>query len=266
MKSFKEFLLESDSKVVVTFGRFNPPTIGHEKLFDAVASAAKSSRAGQYKIFASQSTDAKKNPLEYKEKIKFLRKMFPSHARNIVEDNKVKTLLDALSKMHDEGFTEVVVVVGSDRVSEFNKLLNKFNGVKSKHGFYEFDGGVNVLSAGERDPDSDDVSGMSASKMRTAASQGDFDSFSKGLPSKFKDASKLYNLLRKRMGVKEEREHIQLEPVSDIREQYVQGKIFNEGDKVKHKLGFNVVIKERCVNHIITNTGKSYFINDLQPI
>ena len=235
MKSFSQYVTEAttDKHVVFAFGRFNPPTNGHEKLLEKVFSVAK---GGAYKIYPSQSQDPKKNPLSFMDKVKFMRKMFPKHARNIIGDKTIKTAIDALVKLYDEGYTSVSMVVGSDRVSEFDSLLNKYNGKEGRHGFFDFKNGIQIVSAGERDPDAEDVSGMSASKLRAAASANDFTTFSKGMPSGYKDAQTLFNAIRKGMGLKESydfRKHIRLEPVSEQREAYVRGNLFKEGDLVE---------------------------------
>jgi hypothetical protein len=233
-KSFSDYLVEDAKKeVTFVFGRFNPPTIGHEKLFDQTKKLA---RSGSYRIYASKSVDPKKNPLPFKDKVKFLRKMFPKHARQVMADKDVRNVLDIATKLYDQGFTKVSMVAGSDRIKEFEVLLNKYNGVKSRHGFYEFEGVIKVLSAGERDPDADGVSGMSASKMRQAAVDGNLQLFAKGLPSRFYPTD-LYNAVRQGMGLKAEgfRPHVELETVSDIREDYVANKIFRIGTKVKIK-------------------------------
>src|SRR5210317_2482262 len=201
IKSFSDYLTENTKEVAFVFGRFNPPTIGHEKLFEAVK---KQSRGGSYRIYASQSVDAKKNPLQFKDKIKFLRKMFPKHARNVMADKDVRNVLDIVVKLYEQGFTKVTMVAGSDRVKEFDILLNKYNGQKAKHGFYNFEGAINVVSAGERDPDAEGATGMSASKMRDAAKDKDFDTFKKGLPSSFartKNAQDLFRNVRKGMNL-----------------------------------------------------------------
>ena len=150
------------------------------------------------------------------------------------------------------------MVVGSDRVNEFQTLLNKYNGVKSRHGLYNFNK-INVVSAGERDPDADDVSGMSASKMRKIASDGNFTQFSQGLPRNVSnsDAKRVYNEVRKGMGLKQQKEYfnkLNLDPVSETREKYVKGNLYSVGDSVAilgtdelgrvTKLGSNYVIIE----------------------
>ena len=234
IKSFSDYLTENTKEVSFVFGRFNPPTIGHEKLFDALK---KQSRGGSYRIYASKSVDAKKNPLQSKDKIKFLRKMFPKHARNIMADSDVRTVLDIAVKLYDQGFTKVSMVAGSDRVREFDILLNKYNGQKAKHGFYNFEGAINVVSAGDRDPDAEGATGMSASKMRMSAQQNDLAGFAKGVPARFHPTD-LFNAVRKGMGLKLEntfRQHVDLPVVSQTREEYVGGNLFQEGDLVNIK-------------------------------
>lgn len=157
INSFKNYLVEEEKTVYFTFGRMNPPTIGHEKLIGKLASKA---GKNPYRIYLSQTQDKKKNPLQYKSKIKLARKMFPKHARQIMSDASVKTAIDAAVKLFNEGFKNIVMVVGSDRITDFDILLNKYNGQKARHGFYNFRN-INVVSAGERDPDSDSVEGMS---------------------------------------------------------------------------------------------------------
>ena len=235
IKSFSDFLTEDTKEISFVFGRFNPPTNGHEKLFNHLKKIA---RSGSYRIYASKSVDENKNPLEFKEKIKFLRKMFPKHARSIMADSDVRNVLDIAVKLYDQGFTKVTMVAGSDRVREFDILLNKYNGKDAKHGFYNFEGAINVVSAGERDPDAEGVSGMSASKMRAAAQQNDLKSFAKGLPSKFNASTELFNAVRKGMGLKESRnfrKHVELPPVSETREDYVEGSLYKVGDIVRIK-------------------------------
>ena len=231
-KTFSEYITEAKKEITFTFGRLNPPTIGHGKLLDSVAKVA---TGGPYRIYVSQSQDPKKNPLEYAQKVKYIRKMFPRYARSVILDKSIRNIFDILTQLYEQGYTQVNLVVGSDRVSEFEKLTSKYNGVKGRHGFYNFEGGVNVISAGERDPDAEGVTGMSASKMRSAAAANDFQTFSKGLPSGFSEAKDLFNDVRRGMGLEEShdfRTHIQLQPVSEEREAYVSGELFNEGDSV----------------------------------
>ena len=265
IKGFKQFNEDSVKAVVFTFGRFNPPTVGHGKLITKVAAAA---IGNQYRIYASQSNDSKKNPLKYKEKIRVMRKMFPKHGRNIIEDKNAKTALHIASILHDQGFTKMTMVVGSDRIKEFQKLLKNYNGVKGRHGFYDFKDGIEVISAGERDPDAEGVEGMSASKMRAAAIDGDFKSFSQGLPKEYGEDMTLFNLIRKRMGLKEMvsfRKHVQLPSLSEKREQYISGEIFNVGDTAITESDEEILIKERKSNYIIDSENKKYFVEKLKP-
>lgn len=255
IKSFKVFSEETINPVVITFGRFNPPTLGHEKLIDKILSIAKSNK---YRIFVSQSHDEKKNPLEYSEKINFMRKMFAKQGRSIIEDKSIITIFDALVKLYKQNFTKVIVVVGSDRVAEFSKLLTKYNGVSAKHGFYEFKDGIQIESAGERDPDSDDVDGMSASKMRAAAKDNNFDLFKKGLPRSFKEAKDLFNTIRKNSGLKESKI---IRPtmsfgISEKREDYVKGKLFKVGSSVIiNETNETGIIMQRKSNYVIVKVG-----------
>lgn len=246
-------MIEEEKTVYFTFGRMNPPTIGHEKLLDVLARKA---GKNPYRVFLSQSQDSKKNPLNYAEKIKYARKMFPKHARSIMLNKKVKTVFNAIQKLYDEGYKNVVMVVGQDRVREFDILLNKYNKKKGPHGIYSFSR-INVVSAGSRDPDSEGVEGMSASKMRAAAADKDFTAFSQGLPKTISnaDAKGLYNKIRSAMGLKEQREfknHVQLKSVSDLRETYIKGNLY--------KLDDQVVIKETDQIATIKHLGANYVI------
>ena len=257
INKFSQFLVEEEKVVYFTFGRMNPPTIGHGKLLDVLA--AKAGR-NPHKVFLSQSQDSKKNPLSYSDKIKSVRKMFPKHARNIMISKNVKTAMDILSTLYGQGFRKVAMVVGSDRVIEFETLLNKYNGKEARHGFYNFMD-IKVISAGERDPDAEGVEGMSASKQRQNAAENDFTTFSQGLPAAMntKDARSMFNAVRKGMGLKEEKNfknHVALESVSAQREAFVAGTLFGLGDSVVIKetqevcnvvvLGSNYVIVERA--------------------
>ena len=205
-KSYEQFIKEArGSTAVFTFGRFNPPTIGHEKLLNVVASTASKVRGDQY-VFSSHSQDAKKNPLTNDQKVVFMKMMFPKHRRSIMKTD-VRTAFEAVSELHSMNkYSKIVMVVGSDRVREFNTVLNKYNDVEGRHGYYRFDD-IDVISAGERDPDSDGVSGMSASKMRAAVAEGDYDSFKMGVPPTVseRDCETLYKAVSKGMKIKEER-------------------------------------------------------------
>ena len=200
MKTLDTFIREAKEKTAVfSFGRFNPPTTGHAKLVDVLNRIAKKV-GGDPILFTSHSNDKKKNPLPHKQKINFLRKFFKKKVG--VPDIAARTVFDICNALQEQGYTNVVMVVGSDRVKEFELLLKKYNKVKGRHGFYDFKS-IEVVSAGNRDASATDVSGMSASKMRAAAEKGDIDSFKQGVPSKrFGDL--LYKAVRKGMGINEE--------------------------------------------------------------
>ena len=254
-KSFNDYLTEEKGEITFVFGRFNPPTVGHQKLFDKLKSVS----SGTYRIYGSKSQDPKKNPLNFKQKVKFLRKMFPKHARSVMADSDVRHVMDIAVKLYDQGYTKVNMVAGSDRVKEFDVLLNKYNGVKARHGFYEFKDKIQVISAGERDPDAEGVTGMSASKMRAAAEEGSLQTFAKGVPSGY-NPKELFNAVRKGMGIKESpkfREHVELPKVSETREEYVEGNLFAEGDTVVLKETNDVgTIKVCGSNYLVVEFGQ----------
>ena len=186
--------------VVITFGRFQPPTIGHEKLINAVIAHAQKIGA-EHRIYASQSFDgnrpraAVKNPLHYTDKIKFMRKMFPG-ANIVMGDDDTNTFMRVLYQLQKEKYTIVHVVVGDDRVPEIRKTVKQYLGSDDPEtglNFEEF----KVVSAGKRDPEAEGVEGMSASKLRAAAADNDFKLFKKGMPSGFSGARELFDAIRK---------------------------------------------------------------------
>ena len=187
-------MAESNNKsVVLTFGRFSPPTVGHEKLVNKIKDVAVSRKADPM-VFASHTYDKKKNPLTYDQKIHFLQLAFGP----VVKKTNARTLIEVAKELSGK-YDALIVVVGSDRVPEFQTLLDKYNGKEFKFKTIE------VVSAGERDPDSDDVSGMSASKLRSLAVAGDFETFKKGLPSKLKaHAKEVYETVLKGMKLMED--------------------------------------------------------------
>ena len=182
------------SKTVFTFGRMNPPTIGHQKLVDKVKAEAKKQGAMPH-VYLSHTQNAKKDPLDYNTKIRFARKAFgPS-----VTKSASKTIIQVLQELEKMGHTEATLVVGSDRVGEFKTFLNKYNGKD-----FTFKK-IKVISAGQRDPDAEGASGMSATKIRGLAQAGELEEFGKGLPSSLKanDTKAIYNKVRKVMGITE---------------------------------------------------------------
>lgn len=176
------------STVVFSFGRMNPPTIGHEKLVDKVRSVARL-ESGDPFVYLSHSQDKKKNPLEYMDKIKLAQSAFGK----VIVRSKSNTIIKIMQEL-EKKYSDVILVVGSDRVEGMRDLLEKYNGKD-----YNFNS-IKVVSAGERDPDADDVSGMSASKMRALAADEDIKQFTKGLPSRLQSkAQMVMDLIRKGM-------------------------------------------------------------------
>ena len=230
MRRFSD-LYEAPQTLVFAFGRFNPPTTGHEKLIDKVASVA---GGNPYRVYPSFTTNPKKDPLPHALKVAYMRKMFPKHRKNIIADKKMKTAIFIAEAVYKEGFKNLIMVVGSDRVKEFTELLNRYNDAPDKKGnqLFKFDS-VKVVSAGERDPDAEGVEGMSASKMRAAAANGDKDAFLTGLPKGFKDGVKLYRDVRKYMGIREERDMGDMTDFETVRDMFLTGKIWNAGDIVE---------------------------------
>ena len=240
---------EGGGEIVITFGRFNPPHVGHEKLINRVADEAHSTGA-DYMIYPSHSNDPKKNPLDFGTKLNAMQHMFPSHASNIANDpQNGRNIFDVLKNLHAQGYDSVKVVVGDDRVKEFTNMTTKYNGKT-----YNF-GKLDVVSAGERDPDSDDVEGMSASKMRKAAMENDYDAFKKGLPKDMaaKEAKAIYMQLRRSMNIDEQTWEVapKLEE-ENLREAYRNGEIFNVNDIVEN-------LNTGVIGRIITR-GTNYVI------
>ena len=244
--------------ISITFGRFNPPTIGHERLLDKVAREAKTS-GGEYRIYPSRSEDPKKNPLDAGTKIKYMRQAYPDHANAIVDSPDMRTIFDVLSALDNDGYSSVNIVVGGDRVSEFNSLAQKYNG-----DLYTFDE-IKVVSAGGRDPDAEGVEGMSASKLRKAAAEDDFDTFSKGMSKGLgkEGTEKLYLTLRQAMQVEEfddfaeaSYELHEIAPKLDpqgLREAYFNQDLFEVGTFVENiNTGIVSKVVSRGSNYIIT--------------
>ena len=254
VRSFEQFLEAKQKTAVFSFGRLNPPTIGHQKLLQKIIQTSKQ-MAGYACLYVSHSQDPKRNPLSAKQKVTYVKKMFPKEARQIKvkEDSSIRNAIDIATSLN--GYYEnLVMVVGSDRVKDFKTLLNKYNGVESRHGYYKYDN-IQIVSAGERDPDAEGVAGMSASKMRAAAASGDYESFSLGLPHSFKDGEKLFKDIRLGMNIKEQlkpfKPIIEMSNEELIREQYFQNLIYNIGDWVKDtKTGVTGEVVKRGTNYI----------------
>ena len=266
MKSFTRFITEAissqtvakpnpnddEADMTVAFGRFNPPTTGHERLMNKVKQVA---GKGNYEIYPSRSNDPAKNPLDPDTKIGYMQQMFPQHAKHIMNNAKTRTIFDALKGANERGAKSVNIVVGQDRQKEFENLANKYN-----NKLYKFDR-INVVSAGDRDPDGEGVSAMSASKLRKAAADDDYDTFRTGIPKGFKDenARKLYDSIRKGMNVKKQQNEMwKIAPKFDwrnLRENYMNGNVFQVGDTVENdNTGLIGKIIRTGANHIIAVT------------
>mgnify|MGYP003344743997 CR=1 FL=1 len=249
---------ETSEVLTVAFGRFNPPTVGHGKLLSA---AKKASQGGDLKIYPSRSQDPKKNPLDPDMKISFMKKMFPDYSENIVNDDEMRSIFNVLTTASEGGYKDVNIIVGSDRQAEFENLATKYNG-----DLYDFEN-IRVISAGVRDADAEGVEGMSASKMRKAVVDGDFDAFRRGTPKDLNDGDTqaLFDAVRSGMKVKakkEVKEMWEIAPKCDpkgLRDNYVSGNIFNIGDIVESlHTGLIGKIVRRGTNHLICVTKEDY--------
>ena len=242
--------------LTTAFGRFNPPTAGHEKLLQA---AKKAAVGGALKIYPSRSQDPKKNPLDPDMKISYMKKIFPDYEEEIINDSEMKTIFDVLTTAFEDGYKNVNIIVGADRQAEFENLATKYNGE-----LYDFDN-IRVISAGVRDADAAGVEGMSASKLRKAVADDDFRSFKTGMPKGVKDADTqaIFDAVRTGMKIKkkkasEVKELWTIAPKLDqkgLRENYVNNKIFNIGDLIESlNTGLVGRIIRRGTNHLICLT------------
>ena len=244
---------------VIVFGRFNPPTVGHQKLLDKAA--AEADRLGfDLKVYPSRTVDAKKNPLQPGAKIEYMKKMFPDYEEGIKDDPNARTIFDVLEACFNLGYKAVTIVVGQDRLSEFQSLAQKYNG-----DLYDFEE-LSVISAGARDPDSEGIEGMSASKMRDAVAKDDFKAFAKGIPNIGNMEKKnLFNLIQKSMGATDEQlrgtvtsETWQYAPKLDpfgLRVAYLKEQCFKIGSLVENiNTGVRGRITRRGANHVIVQT------------
>lgn len=249
---------EVNKSFAFTFGRFNPPTIGHEKLIRTVAS-----QGSDYKIFISRSQDAVKNPLSPSDKLKWMQIIFKNYASHILV-MPTNMVLELATKIYSMGYTSITMVVGSDRVGEFKSILNKYNDEKNRHGYYNFKK-INIVSAGDRDPDEEGVTGMSASKLRDYAKRGDLKNFKRGVPGNLSEKQKneLFFDVRKGMGLSislasnfEPQENkiktLQEFEAKQVRDLYIREVIFNIGEQVNNtKLDIIGKVIRRGTNYIV---------------
>ena len=206
-------LFEADGKIAVfAFGRMNPPTIGHKKLVDKMAGYP-----GDHFLFLSHTQKPKTDPLSFAEKVFFAQKSFGSSVT--VGNKDVKTIIQAMQHLQSQGYNEVVYIAGSDRVESFTKLLNTYNGKD-----YEFDS-IDVVSAGERDPDAEGAAGMSASKLKAAAVEDDFETFKQGVAGDERLAQMMFNKVRSGMGVNVVNDSVSEEELAELKVQQQKPKI-----------------------------------------
>ena len=258
--------LDKNTKLIFAFGRFNPPTSGHGKLMREVTIQARKNGANHV-VYASASQDKRKNPLDVKTKVKFMKKMFPDN-KIIAAGGTQRTFMEVL-KFYDKMYGEIIMVAGSDRISEFQKLSDKYNGKD-----YNYKS-IKVVSSGERDPDAEGVTGMSASKMRDMAKSGDAKNFKKGVEGlSDSEASSLFNAVRKGMGITGRNYPLIKASFTefvnnDLREEYHQEKIFNVGDMVEHMDGSKGMVVRRGSNYVSYEDDgliKKAWLYDLQEL
>ena len=254
--------LDNSKKLIFAFGRFNPPTTGHDKLMREVISQARKNNANHV-VYASASQDKRKNPLDVNTKVKFMKKMFPRN-KIMAAGGTQRTFMEIL-KFYDKMYGEIIMVAGSDRISEFQKLADKYNGKE-----YNYKS-IKVASSGERDPDAEGVTGMSASKMREMAKNDDYRNFKRGVVNlSDSDTKALFAAVKKGMDIRESYVGKFTDFVNnDLREEYHQEKIFNVGDMVEHTDGTQGMVVRRGSNYIsYENDGliKKAWLYDLQPL
>ena len=196
-ESGKSDLHKTLDTLTLAFGRFNPPTIGHEKLIDA---AEKASAGGDLKIYPSRTVDNSKNPIPPDMKISYMRKMFPDYEEQIINDPEMRTIFNVLIAADEEGYKSVNIVAGPDRIAEFEKIAVEYNGSE----YFDFPDGIKTISAGDREEGAEGVEGVSATKQRQAVLDDDIETFRKGLPKDFDEADTqaLFDAVRQGLSMK----------------------------------------------------------------
>ena len=249
--------------LTVVFGRFNPPTKGHEKLLQQ---AEKAAAGGDLKIYPSRTQDNKKNPIDPDMKVSYMRKMFPEYEEQIINDPEMRSIFHVLVTAAEEGYTGINIVVGADRLGEFENLATKYNG--DLYNFKE----IKTISAGPRDDDAEGVEGVSSSKQRKAVMDDDYAAFKRGLPSGMDDADgqALFDAVRTGLSQKKDKKSKEVEEEIDLwmvapkldprglRENYFRKKIFNIGDMVESlNTGLVGEIIRRGTNYLISVTKEN---------
>ena len=242
-------------QLTIAFGRFNPPTAGHEKLLQA---AKKAAAGGDLKIYPSRTQDNNKNPIDPDMKVSYMRKMFPDFEEQIVNDPEMRSIFNVLTTASEEGYRSINIVVGADRLGEFENLAMKYNG-----DLYDFEE-IKTISAGPREDDAEGIEGVSSSKQRKAVMDDDYQAFKKGLPKSVDDADgqALFDAVRtgmkRKKTQKESYDLWEIAPKSDprgLRENYVKKRIFRLGDLVESlNTGLVGRIMRRGTNYLICVT------------
>ena len=242
-------------QLTIAFGRFNPPTAGHEKLLQA---AKKAAAGGDLKIYPSRTQDNNKNPIDPDMKVSYMRKMFPDFEEQIVNDPEMRSIFNVLTTASEEGYKSINIVVGADRLGEFENLAMKYNG-----DLYDFEE-IKTISAGPREDDAEGIEGVSSSKQRKAVMDDDYQAFRKGLPKSVDDADgqALFDAVRtgmkRKKTQKESYDLWEIAPKSDprgLRENYVKKRIFRLGDLVESlNTGLVGRIMRRGTNYLICVT------------
>jgi nicotinamide mononucleotide adenylyltransferase len=247
--------VETERSITIVLGRFNPPTIGHKRVLDKAKHVAS---GGELRVYPSRQQNNTTDPLNPPQKIKYMRKMFPEFKKKIVNNQSLTTIFEVLRNIYEDGFKKVNIIVGADRVSEFERLANKHNKEKGIYQFQE----IKVISAGNRDPDStDDVTNMSSAKLRKAAVADDFTDFRAGIPRTMpqKEVENLFHAVQRGLESKGTvAEMWKIAPKLDyenLKEQYYQNNIFNIDDIVENlNTGLVGKITRRGPNYVICVT------------
>lgn len=248
MKTYKQLTEAKKSTIVMGFGRLSPPTAGHELLVKAIMALAQKNNA-DHVLYLSRTQDAKKNPLTVDQKVYYARQSFKG-ANIVGASDKIRTFIEAAKSLTGK-YDNLIMVAGSDRVLEYKTLLDRYNGKD-----FSFKS-IHVVSAGERDPDADGASGMSATKMRQAATDNNFAKFKQGVPTGMSAtiAKKMFDDVRAGMNLTEE---------TSVREDFINDRIFNVGDIVEYNEQ-KLAIEFRGTNYVVLEGGSQVWLHEIKP-